>query len=152
MKQISYKQWNFSNKQKRLLEIKKVMNLWKIKGIRLRCDENWFYEALEAGYTKENDSTLERTMDTLAKMGNAIVDEARDLRIQELLSELTSEELKIYKHCQDKLDEAHKTIDILSDEEFDQIITEAANELSIDYKTACDSWRKVDGARLGVKY
>lgn len=151
MKQVSYKQWNSLNKQKRLLEIKKVMNFWKMKGIKLRCDENWFYEALETGYTKENNSTLDRTMNTLAIMGNVIIDEARDLKIQELLSEVTSEELKIYKYCQLKLDEARKTKEILSDDEFDDIITDASSELGIDYEIACKAWRKVDGARLGVK-
>ncbi|XTR36653.1 hypothetical protein ACQQ2T_08790 [Paraclostridium tenue] len=151
MKQISYKQWNSLNKQKRLLEIKKVMNFWKMRGIKLRCDENWFYEALEAGYVGVIDSTLSEAMSILAIPGNAIVDEVRDAEIQELLSKVTSEEFKIYKYCQSKLDEANKTKEILSNDEFDQIITSAANELGIDYEEAYSAWRKVDGARLGIE-
>lgn len=152
MKQISYKQWNSLNKQKRLLEIKKVMNLWKIKGIKLRGDENWFYEALEAGYVEIINSTLDEAMGMLAIQGNVIVDEKRDAEIQKLLSEVTPEEFKIYEYCQSKLDEVHKTKEILSDDEFDDIITNSGIELDIDYEKAYFAWRKVDGAKLGVKY
>lgn len=152
MKQISYNQWYSLNEQKRLLEIKKVMNFWKMKGIKLKVDENWFYEALEVGYVKGFDSTLDETMGMLGAMGSITEDKTRDAKIQELLSKVTPEEFEIHKHCQDKLDEAHKTKDLLSDDEFDEIITNAAKDIDIDYEKAYLAWRKVDGARLGIEY
>lgn len=151
MNQISYKHWNSLNKQKRLLEIKKVMNLWEMKGIKLRCNENWFYEALETGYVDNINSTLSEIMWASAIIGNAIEDKKRDDEIQKLLSEVTPEEFKIYEYCQSKLDEANKKKEVLTDDEFDEIITNAGIEIGIDYNKAYSAWRKVDGAKLGVK-
>ena len=151
MENIKYSEWIIKSKENKMEIIRGILDNWQSNGIELRSDEKWFYEALEAGYVEGVDGFIEETMEVLAIMGNIIVNKERDLKIAKLISKITNDEFKIYSLCQKKLDEKHKTQQILSDEEFNDIIKCVAREIGVSENGVLKIWQKVDGAKLGVE-